>query len=112
MYDLEKDEYDEYEPISCVMEVTDSSWSSCNTRYDVSMKIDSGLDTEDFEFAFTLYDFGNDKLALSYHGDDITIRNMRYLNSFRLYLLQLQLYGSVELDERSAIRDVKLEIDN
>jgi hypothetical protein len=112
MYDLEKDEYDEYETISCVMEVTDSSWSSCNTRYDVSMKIDSGLDTEDFEFAFTLYDFGNDKLALSYHGDDITIRNMRYLNSFRLYLLQLQLYGSVELDERSAIRDVELEIDN
>lgn len=114
MYDLEKDEYDEnkYAPIVCTMEVADSSRSSYSTRYDISMKAESGLNMEDFEFEFTLYDYGNNDLSLSYHGDDITIRDMRHLDPFRLYLLQLQLYGSVKLDEHSAIRDVELEIDN
>lgn len=112
LYDLEKDEYDEYEPIECTMSVTDSSYSSCNTRYDISMKVTSGLDTEDLDFGFTLYDFGRDGLALSYPGDDITIRDMRYLNQFRLYLLQLQLYGSVKLDTRfDDTREVRIEID-
>lgn len=112
--DIDDDDPSRYVPVNCSMEIQNSSFSDIITRYDVILRTDEDID--ELEFAFTLcsynsvYSPDSDIYQMTIHRDP-SIRNLRHMSEFEIYLLRLSQYGSI-ICKGDETYNAEIEIDD